>query len=943
MANYIATSAHYRQNGGSWWSPVDGGLTPTGWNATGANKYDTRFRFDFDAIRTMNLTYYISAASFYYKATTEFGDDTVVTRVTDSAYTTLASGSSGTSSGGNWTSIALSAGMIAELTDATAYYFGTYGTANGTYIEIYGEGVNAPYLAITWVARNTAPTWGSSTITISPTGLGVDGNNYIAALNTVLNWGAATDDITPVASLQYYLEYKIGSGSWLMAMNWSTNILTYTFTFATFSVPRGPTNLVTFRVTARDASSVETTTKITTSKGVYLIESPVMGNGWTASSTITTVNGTVVWNVPTTYNSIIDVTYSVEFYDGYTSTWKASQSPAGSGESLVLTDIYAGALYLGLVNPFKNRYYKSNCKIRVTPKTVSLQGTIVTGTAGVSADFLVDYSAPPVLTSLSLAPATFQFETQNITPTMTPGAQGNAKTAANADVTYYIVYDYYVGTTLVYTKSYSGSPVLWAALSAQANTAYMIPSLIIGSGLNDVSITIKPRIVASTGLSSADITPVGYVVKRYRNPVVNITSFVRDELLCTLNYTIVDTGLGAGGAMGTKVLTEPTGNPITGTITYLTNQITFVTTAASSGIVLLTVTNAPSGGTSPAGLTGTDTQIVSSFLPNARFLAPNPSQLEGGLVIKGNYYRFDVNGVPVILGTDFLPLTGGTITGAIIHNVAAGNNEDILYGTIGTNDQYRIRAGGAADLGYLEIATADGGTEPIYVRQYTGVFAVVARTLTLLDASGNTSIPGTLTIGGASATINGSTIWHAGNLTPANYVAKSGATYIQSTGLSTSWGTTSGVNTGAFNAIMGAASSASWLLSGTSGGIFRAGIQVLDSGGTMRIYLGANYYTLTGTTGSIYHSGNFDPTDPVPSVAKTVIQTGSFTITTTWQTITFPVTFPGAPVVFLTMNTTSTGTYMPKTRTLLAASFDAVLGSGSSGTGVCSWTAIYQV
>jgi hypothetical protein len=66
---------------------------------------------------------------------------------------------------------------------------------------------------------------------------------------------------------------------------------------------------------------------------------------------------------------------------------------------------------------------------------------------------------------------------------------------------------------------------------------------------------------------------------------------------------------------------------------------------------------------------------------------------------------------------------------------------DILSGT----DKVRIAAGITdTDDGYLEIAVADNGTEPIYVRQYTGTnaFTTIARTLTLLDGSGNTIIPG---------------------------------------------------------------------------------------------------------------------------------------------------------------------------------------------------------
>ena len=46
-----------------------------------------------------------------------------------------------------------------------------------------------------------------------------------------------------------------------------------------------------------------------------------------------------------------------------------------------------------------------------------------------------------------------------------------------------------------------------------------------------------------------------------------------------------------------------------------------------------------------------------------------------------------------------------------------------------------------ASSGYLEIATGDDGSEPIYVRQYK-TDNTIARTFTLLDGSGNSSIPG---------------------------------------------------------------------------------------------------------------------------------------------------------------------------------------------------------
>jgi hypothetical protein len=75
---------------------------------------------------------------------------------------------------------------------------------------------------------------------------------------------------------------------------------------------------------------------------------------------------------------------------------------------------------------------------------------------------------------------------------------------------------------------------------------------------------------------------------------------------------------------------------------------------------------------------------------------------------------------------------------------------------MGDNDQGRILVGATAtNSGFLEIATADDGTEPIHVRQYTGVFTSLARTATLLDGSGNTSFPGTVTAPTFSGALSG--------------------------------------------------------------------------------------------------------------------------------------------------------------------------------------------
>ena len=77
-----------------------------------------------------------------------------------------------------------------------------------------------------------------------------------------------------------------------------------------------------------------------------------------------------------------------------------------------------------------------------------------------------------------------------------------------------------------------------------------------------------------------------------------------------------------------------------------------------------------------------------------------------------------------------------------------GGTTGMLKIKCGSTDYARFYGGQTgSNAGYLEIATADDYSEPIYARQYSGSFATLKRTLTLLDASGNTTIPNRLTVG----------------------------------------------------------------------------------------------------------------------------------------------------------------------------------------------------
>ncbi|MFA5773710.1 MAG: tail fiber domain-containing protein, partial [Candidatus Paceibacterota bacterium] len=122
-------------------------------------------------------------------------------------------------------------------------------------------------------------------------------------------------------------------------------------------------------------------------------------------------------------------------------------------------------------------------------------------------------------------------------------------------------------------------------------------------------------------------------------------------------------------------------------------------------------------------------------------------------------------------------ITSGLINGQTISSAAnftgtltvAGNlyPNASIYKTVAANDFYEIYTTGTSNDGALYISTGDDATEPIYVQQRMTYTPFTTRTLTLLDGSGNTSIPGNLTVSGTitSGLINGQTISSAASFT----------------------------------------------------------------------------------------------------------------------------------------------------------------------------------
>jgi hypothetical protein len=175
------------------------------------------------------------------------------------------------------------------------------------------------------------------------------------------------------------------------------------------------------------------------------------------------------------------------------------------------------------------------------------------------------------------------------------------------------------------------------------------------------------------------------------------------------------------------------------------NTAFYVDPASTSNLQGLTVTNTITGNITGNAATATTLQTARTI---------------GGVSFNGSA-NIDLPGV----NTSGNQNTSGNAATAteVVRTVAAGSEANLVSATIGDNDFFRIRTGGASNAGFAEIATADDGNEPIYVRQYTGTFTSLTRTATILDGSGNTSFPGNISAANLSGTNTGDQTNISGN------------------------------------------------------------------------------------------------------------------------------------------------------------------------------------
>jgi hypothetical protein len=222
-------------------------------------------------------------------------------------------------------------------------------------------------------------------------------------------------------------------------------------------------------------------------------------------------------------------------------------------------------------------------------------------------------------------------------------------------------------------------------------------------------------------LISGDVTDaLGFTPYNSTNPSGYISGITSGMVTGALGYTPYDATNPAGyitSITSSNVTTALGYTPVTNARTLTINGTAYDLTADRSWTIAGGVTSFNTR-TGAITLSSADVTGALSFTP---YNSTNPS----GYI------------------TSSASITG--TSAGVSTTVGGGSAINLVYSQMADNDFFRIRVGGGSNEGYVEIATADDGTEPIYVRQYTGVFSSLTRTATLLDGSGNTSFPGTVT------------------------------------------------------------------------------------------------------------------------------------------------------------------------------------------------------
>ena len=313
--------------------------------------------------------------------------------------------------------------------------------------------------------------------------------------------------------------------------------------------------------------------------------------------------------------------------------------------------------------------------------------------------------------------ASGNFSAGTITATLTGNISGNAATVTtNANLTGNVTS---VGNATTIASGVVTNAMLAGSIANNKLSNSTISGIALGSNLATLTI--------SSGLDGTSYNGSGAIT-------INIAALgVTNAMLAgSIANAKLSNSTISGIALGSNLATLTIGTYLTGTSYNGSTAVTIATNATSANTASTLVARDASGNFSA----GTITAALSGNATSATSATSATTATTAGALTSMNISQFTNNSGYIT--------SAGTAT-AISQTVTGTNSAELVRGNMADNDQFRILIGGtASNAGYVEIATADDGTEPIYVRQYTGVFSSVTRTATLLDGSGNTSFPGNI-------------------------------------------------------------------------------------------------------------------------------------------------------------------------------------------------------
>lgn len=353
------------------------------------------------------------------------------------------------------------------------------------------------------------------------------------------------------------------------------------------------------------------------------------------------------------------------------------------------------------------------------------------------------------------------------------------------------------GTIVPYSTAITSDPQNEGSKIASASSIYKLHSRISAienNGATSITVTGTGNAITSVSKNGTSITftkgatfltshqsLADYYTKGQVDNIANgksSTSHTHSVKINGVTKTIAATG-GTAVDLGTYLTSHQSladyakKSEIPTKVSQLTNDKNFVTGSVSGQTITINgvsttwqntwrgITDSYSGTSTGTSLSQKGANSLYNALYNGYASSAGNSDTVDGYHASGLLTALSNsnNGISITVGGTTKSISNISVNYA--SSAGSSGSASKVYGQVGdtgshelvrcdmNNDQFRIIAGSSGNNnGWVEIATADDGNEPIYVRQYSGVFSSVVRTLTLLDANGYTHFPSYINIGG---------------------------------------------------------------------------------------------------------------------------------------------------------------------------------------------------